>query len=150
MSYKKLSPEEIEKNKEQLDELQRKVTQEDYTESPFSNKYNDHKEDGIYVDVVSGEPLFCSLDKYDAGCGWPSFMKPIDNNQIVEKEDLSIPGRPRVEIRSSDANSHLGHVFDDGPGATGQRFCLNSAAMKFIAKNDMENEGYGYLLHLFT
>ncbi|SDL68615.1 peptide-methionine (R)-S-oxide reductase MsrB [Sediminibacillus halophilus] len=142
-----------EKNKEelrrQLTPLQYHVTQENGTETPFQNEYFDHEEEGIYVDVISGEPLFSSKDKYDAGCGWPSFTKPIDKHQVKENTDTS-HGMIRTEIRSSQADSHLGHVFEDGPQEKGgMRYCMNSAAMRFVPKDKMEQEGYGYLSYLF-
>lgn len=130
-----------------LNELEYNVTQNNATEHPFSGEYNDFFEEGIYVDVVSGEVLFSSLDKFDSHCGWPSFSKAIDN--VVEKEDSS-HGMRRVEVRSTDADSHLGHVFNDGPlEQGGLRYCINSAALKFIAKADLEKEGYAEYLKLF-
>lgn len=144
--YKKPSKEEL---KKKLTPIQYKVTQENGTEKPFYNEYWDHFEEGIYVDVVSGEPLFCSKDKYDAGCGWPSFTKPIDKEFIKEKLDLS-HGMVRTEVRSKYGDSHLGHVFPDGPKDKGGfRYCINSAALRFIKKEDMEKEGYGEYLKLF-
>lgn len=144
--YKKPSKEEL---KKKLTPIQYKVTQENGTEKPFYNEYWDHFEEGIYVDVVSGEPLFCSKDKYDAGCGWPSFTKPIDKEFIKEKLDLS-HGMVRTEVRSKYGDSHLGHVFPDGPkDKGGLRYCINSAALRFIKKEDMEKEGYGEYLNLF-
>lgn len=138
-----------EKLKQRLTPIQYAVTQEDATEQPFNNEYWDHEEEGIYVDVVSGEVLFSSLDKYDANCGWPSFTKPIDGYHIVEKEDLS-HGMIRTEVRSRFANSHLGHVFDDGPKEYGGlRYCINSAALRFIPKEKMKDYGYEQYLYLF-
>lgn len=140
-------------NKEQLRErltpLQFDVTQNDATEPPFDNEYWDNEQEGIYVDIVSGEPLFSSRDKYDAGCGWPSFTKPLKKERIVEKTDLS-HGMIRTEVRSKKADSHLGHVFNDGPmDKGGLRYCINSAALRFIPKEDMEKEGYGEYLKVF-
>jgi len=144
--YKKPSKEEL---KKKLTPIQYKVTQENATERPFYNEYWDHDEEGIYVDVVTGEPLFCSKDKYDVGCGWPSFTKPIDKDFIKEKLDLS-HGMMRTEVRSKHGDSHLGHVFNDGPkDKGGLRYCINSAALRFIKKEDMEKEGYGEYLKLF-
>jgi peptide methionine sulfoxide reductase msrA/msrB len=125
------------------------VTQKDGTEKPFENEYNDNKEDGIYVDVLSGEPLFASVHKYDSGTGWPSFWQPIDEAMVELKEDKKL-FYTRTEVRSKYADSHLGHVFDDGPNPTGKRFCMNSASMRFVPVADMENQGYGEYLELFT
>lgn len=131
-----------------LTPTQYQVTQHEGTEAPFQNEYWDHKEPGIYVDVVSGEPLFSSLDKYDSGTGWPSFTKPIDDGVVTTKTDTKL-WMPRTEVRSKEADSHLGHVFDDGPGPTGQRFCMNSAAMRFVPLDRLEAEGYGRFLASF-
>lgn len=132
-----------------LNDLQKHVTLEGGTERAFHNKYWDNKEDGIYVDVITGEPLFSSTDKFDSGTGWPSFTKAINNNVVDEKVDQS-HGMTRTEITSSSSNAHLGHVFDDGPkDKGGKRFCMNSAALHFIAKDDLAKKGYGKYLTLF-
>jgi len=131
-----------------LSRLQYEVTQHEGTERPYSNEYWNNKHPGIYVDVVSGEPLFSSLDKYDSGTGWPSFTRPLETDNIVEHTDYKL-FMPRTEVRSKQAGSHLGHVFDDGPAPTGMRYCMNSAAMRFIPVEMLEEEGYGEYRKLF-
>ena len=133
----------------QLTPLQHRVTQEAATERPFDNEFNANTQAGLYVDVVSGEPLFTSMDKFASHCGWPSFTKPVDANNVVEKHDAS-HGMARTEVRSSHGDSHLGHVFDDGPRETGGlRYCINSASLRFISLADLEREGYAEYRALF-
>lgn len=131
-----------------LSPLQYQVTQQRGTERAFANQYWDNKADGIYVDIVSGEPLFSSLDKFDLGCGWPSFTQPLEAGNIVEREDDELSVQ-RIEIRSKQGDSHLGHVFEDGPAPTGLRYCMNSASMRFIPVEKLEEEGYGEYKSLF-
>lgn len=143
--YMKPSKEEL---RQKLTELQYEVTQEEGTERPFKNEYWDNHAEGIYVDIVSGEPLFSSTDKFESGTGWPSFTKPIEDEALTKREDSSFFMK-RVEVRSKFADSHLGHVFNDGPKPTGLRYCINSASLKFVPKEELKNQGYEKFLKLF-
>jgi methionine-R-sulfoxide reductase len=136
-------------DKAKLTPTQYDVTQRSATEPPFRNEFWDHHEPGIYVDIVSGEALFSSLDKFDSGCGWPSFVRPLESANVTEQADTS-HGMRRVEVRSANADSHLGHLFDDGPRPTGLRYCINSASLRFIPAAELEAAGYGQYAPLFA
>jgi peptide-methionine (R)-S-oxide reductase len=145
-NFKKPSDDSL---KKELTPLQYEVTQHEATERPFQNAYWDNHEPGIYVDIVSGEPLFSSADKFDSGTGWPSFTRPLAPENIATNSDRTL-GMVRTEVRSAHADSHLGHLFDDGPRPTGMRYCMNSASMRFIPASKLVEEGYGEYVHLFT
>lgn len=148
MSEKYIKP-SYDEIKLKLNDIEYRVTQENATERPFTSDLNMNNKEGIYVDIVSGEPLFSSNDKFDAGCGWPSFTKPVEDEHIIEKRD-NTHGMTRTEVRSKYGDSHLGHVFNDGPrDKGGLRYCINGASLKFVKKEDMEKEGYGEYLSLF-
>ena len=143
--FKKPNPEEL---KKKLTDLQYRVTQKEGTEPPFQNEYWDNKQPGLYVDIISGEPLFSSLDKFDSGTGWPSFTRPLNQKSVMTQTDHKL-FEARNEVRSCVAQTHLGHVFDDGPGPTGQRYCMNSSSLKFIPVEELEEKGYSEYLALF-
>lgn len=149
MAEEPMAKTDYSKQIEQLDDMQRKVTMHDGTEPPFDNKYWNNHDEGIYVDIISGKPLFSSTDKFDSGTGWPSFTQPIEANFVSKHSDTKL-GMERTEVRAEDSGAHLGHVFNDGPADKGgKRYCINSAALRFIPKADLVKEGYPQYLGLF-